>query len=127
MSDFNDWLKAIGIGLLLLILAILCCRPVQAGEVELEWLAVQNCDNYRIHYGEAADDKIFSINTGLATTWTIPNLDCGKEYFFEVRAYNSSGKSDPTQTVRAEMSACPPPLTLPEGWTVNGVWIVPEP
>lgn len=48
--------------------------------------------NYRIYYGTTIQDMQFTIETSDAsTTWYVPNLDNGKEYFFTLTAIDDQG------------------------------------
>ncbi len=98
---------------------------VWPADATLQWDPAENADGYRIYFGTDIDNLNHSINTGTLTTWTVPDLKCGTEYHFQVKAYNEQGESDPTNTVTATTPGCPQLPIIPEGWKVDSLVLVP--
>jgi len=49
--------------------------------------------NYRIYYGTDPENLDKNVDTwDASTTWYVPGLDNGKEYYFEVAAVDDSGQ-----------------------------------
>jgi len=61
--------------------------------VIVQWLPNRESDlaGYKVYYGTASRSYSNSIPAGLATQWTISNLQPGFEYYFAVTAYDTAG------------------------------------
>ena len=113
----------------LLILSILfvflSVMVLDAAEVKITWKPSMNATGYRIYYGETPDNMRFSVNTGQLTTYIVRRLECGKQYYFYVIAYNDAGENNPSNTVSKTTDICPEFPALPEGWEIDGLVLVP--
>ena len=83
-------------------------------------------DGYRIYYGEQLDKLIYSTDFGNLTTFEIKNLECGKKFFFECRAYNITGETIGSNVVEYTTPVCPTLPAIPEGWAVEVLIIKPK-
>ena len=68
----------------------------------LTWTAGKNgaeypLDGYRIYYGTSRTNLDKSIDVGKATSYDIPNLTSGQNYYFAVTGFNK-GATDPKET-----------------------------
>ena len=70
----------------------LCSADLLAGEVGLAWSPSVGDDlgGYRIYYGLSSGNYTFSVDVGLQTTYTLPDLVAGQTYFIAVTAYDSN-------------------------------------
>lgn len=61
--------------------------------VVVQWLPNTESDlaGYIVHYGTASRAYLYALNAGLATSYTIENLERGREYFFAVTAFDTAG------------------------------------
>lgn len=60
--------------------------------VTLHWQAVENAKNYRVFYGVSPNELINAVDTFTdSTTWYIPSLMNGVEYYFAVVAVHENG------------------------------------
>jgi titin len=77
-------------------------------QAQLVWQKVTGATAYRIHYSSSANVTTGSdyteINGSASTTGTVTGLANGTEYYFRVRAVNSEGAGDLSET---ELSAMP--------------------
>lgn len=75
------------------------CTALSETSVYLEWAAVKNATGYDIEYANEkryfeGSDQTTTISDVATTKYTKEGLETGKEYFFRIRAKNSSGSSD---------------------------------
>lgn len=110
---------------LLILLLLLFNGLVKAADMTLAWKASIDADGYTVHYGTDPSKLIYSINAGRVETLEVDNLACGTTYYFNVTAYNETGKSAPSNTVEGTTTVCPTLPTLPEGWQIDGLIISP--
>lgn len=87
----------------------------------LEWTAVANATTYKIEYTTVLEDftsatnNITTVETEDArTSIEITGIESGHDYFFRVRAVNSSGTSDPTAVVTIPIGS---PPAAPTTWS----------
>lgn len=105
---------------------------VRAGSetsVILEWDAVDGAENYDIEYATKAQylegsDAVSAINGVTGTHYEKTGLDTGGEYFFHMRACNSTGKSGWSEIVSVLIGKAP---AAPTTWSSVSVAIVGEP
>lgn len=75
------------------------CKATSSTSVYLEWSKVANAESYDIEYATekeylgASTQSTIQSTTDATTHYTITNLSSGEEYFFRVRAKNTSGDS----------------------------------
>jgi len=97
----------------LVALLMLAGLPALAGNVSLTWDPVTTAPvvGYKIHLGTAPGSYATRIDTGNATSYTVPALTDGATYYFAVSAYNAaldeSGYSN--EVVRTVPSSAPVP------------------
>lgn len=99
--------------------SIVACRATSETSIYLEWAAVNSAETYDIEY--ATDKNYFdgSDNTttesGIETAhYEKTGLETGQEYFFRVRAVNSSGTSAWTEPVSIIIGKAP---AAPTTWS----------
>lgn len=64
--------------------------------VTLTWQPVDNALNYRVFYGISPNELVNAVDTFTdSTTWYIPNLKNGIEYYFAVVAVHENGDISP--------------------------------
>lgn len=87
----------------------------------LEWAAVSNATKYTVEYSTVKADfdngsgNIKSVSTeDKRTSIEITDIDNGHDYFFRVRAVNSYGTSDPTDSVTIPIGT---PPAAPTTWS----------
>ncbi|RGH19367.1 LysM peptidoglycan-binding domain-containing protein [Ruminococcus sp. AF12-5] len=87
----------------------------------LEWTAVSNATKYTVEYSTVKADfdngsgNIKSVSTeDKRTSIEITDIDNGHDYFFRVRAVNSYGTSDPTDSVTIPIGT---PPAAPTTWS----------
>ena len=83
--------------LLLLVLFASFAASAEAGSLTLAWDANSESDiaGYVVNYGIASGSYSNSLDAGNVTSVTIASLTDGQQYFFAVRAYNTSGLQSP--------------------------------
>jgi hypothetical protein len=97
----------------------------QAGSLTLAWNpnTEPNLGGYIVSYRSEDNAHLGSINVGLVTQATVPNLQSGKKYFLTVLAYSTAGLSGPHS---GEVSAIvtgsgpPPPPQLSTSYFAEG-------
>lgn len=62
-----------------------------AGQLTLAWDAVAGAAGYRLYYGQASGNYTNSVDTGSATSVTLPSLTNGATYYLAVTDYTSAG------------------------------------
>src|SRR5262247_1122832 len=67
-------------------------RPAVAGDINLQWDAVQGAAGYHVYYGTQSGvyDEFVSTN---GTSTTIAGLQDCQTYYLAVKAYNGAGES----------------------------------
>lgn len=94
-------------------------------EVTLAWDAANGADGYRIYYGTDIDGLNYSVDTGQLVEFTVSDLRCNTNYFFNVRSYNENGMSAPTNTVSELTANCPALPDVGPNWEIDSLTIVP--
>jgi hypothetical protein len=61
--------------------------------VRLTWSQVEGATGYRIKFGTEKGAYASTVDAGLLNGYTITTLTNGRQYFFIVEAYNSTGNS----------------------------------
>jgi hypothetical protein len=96
----------------------------------LEWAAVLNATKYTVEYTTVKADfdngsgNIKSVSTeDKRTSIEITDIDNGHDYFFRVRAVNSYGTSDPTESVTIPIGT---PPAAPTTWSSSNSAFVGE-
>ena len=96
----------------------------------LEWAAVLNATKYTVEYSTVKADfdngsgNIKSVSTeDKRTSIEITDIDNGHDYFFRVRAVNSYGTSDPTESVTIPIGT---PPAAPTTWSSSNSAFVGE-
>lgn len=96
----------------------------------LEWAAVLNATKYTVEYTTVKVDfdngsgNIKSVSTeDKRTSIEITDIDNGHDYFFRVRAVNSYGTSDPTESVTIPIGT---PPAAPTTWSSSNSAFVGE-
>jgi len=104
-----------------LALASLLSAPVaaHAARISLAWSASPSAvAGYVIAYGTSEASMTSTVDVvGNQTTYSIDGLTAGVRYYFEVRAYNASGVSSPSNRVNGVASGLPFTDTLSSGLT----------
>ncbi|MBF0533193.1 MAG: fibronectin type III domain-containing protein, partial [Candidatus Omnitrophica bacterium] len=75
-----------------------------ARQVTVNWSAVPGADTYKVYFGTTSGVYTGSASAGIATSYTLKNLDSGTIYYFRVAAVNAGGegvKSDQVGAVTA--------------------------
>lgn len=108
-----------------LIMIFLFAGYAMAEDVEATWQPAEGADGYRIYYGTSQDSLIYSVDAGQQTTFIIIGLECGTQYFFEVRAYNETGETVGTNRVNYTTQACFTLPEIPEGWEIDSLVLTP--
>lgn len=75
------------------------CSASTDTSIYLEWASTNGAKEYDIQYAENKDyfdasGDVTTVNAGDTTKYTITKLTSGKEYFFRIRAKNTSGESE---------------------------------
>jgi len=96
-----------------------------AVEVSLKWKASISATGYRIFYGFSQDKMIYSVDAGRLIAYTVRNLDCGKQYYFHVKAYNDAGEAEPSNAVLVETEPCVNLPIPPENFRIDGLTVSP--
>ena len=81
---------------------LLSSAAAEAGSVTLAWDPNSEADlaGYIVSWGTSPGSYSASLNAGLQTAWTVPNLPNGVRYYFAVQAYNIAGlRSDYSEEV----------------------------
>jgi len=73
------------------------------GAVDLSWQSVSGATGYKVHYGTSSQSYGTPIDVGNVTSYEVPGLTNGIEYFFVVTAYDGGEESDQSN----ELSATP--------------------
>ena len=84
--------------------------------IALGWVdAATNEDGYRIYRATRASEasQLLTILTTNSTTVNDTTVECGRDYFYEVSAYNANGESARTFRIKATTAACSPSGTIP--------------
>ncbi|MBK7983133.1 MAG: fibronectin type III domain-containing protein [Candidatus Competibacteraceae bacterium] len=91
MSLWVDSIKLSNIQWVVLLVVFLWPVSGFAKQVTLAWDAntERNVGGYRIYYGPASRAYTSTVDVGNQTTYTVPNLEEGKPYYFAVTAYNT--------------------------------------
>lgn len=103
-------------------------RAESETSIYIEWNGVSTADGYELEYATNKDyfdssDKT-NVITGIKTTsYTKTGLESGEEYFFRVRAVNSSGDS-PWSKIKSVIIGTPP--EAPTTWSSTTTAIVGE-
>ena len=97
----------------------LSAAPLHAVTVTALWDSNQDgiTTGYRLFYGEMSGQALVSVDVGLTTSVTVPNLVPGVQYFFMIRACNAAGTLGPaslevayTVPIIQPPDPCVPPL-----------------
>jgi hypothetical protein len=103
-------------------------QAVTETSVKLSWSASSAAETYEVEY--ATDSSYFDVTdqtsskTGIeGLTWTFTGLETGNEYFFRVRAVNSTGNSGWTDIVSVNLGATP---AAPTTWSSTTTCMVGE-
>lgn len=63
--------------------------PAGSGQMNVSWTAVSGVTHYALSYGPTSGNYLYGVaNTGNTTTFTVGELDPGKNYCFAVRGVN---------------------------------------
>jgi hypothetical protein len=91
-------------------------------QVTLAWDAVTDSGivGYRMHYGASSGNYSASIDAGLSTTCTVPDLTSGTTYYFTVTAYTSEGDESGYSN---EVSYTIPADTVPPAVSLSSITI----
>jgi len=104
---------------LLLLLAFLAVSvSANAAEVTLAWDPNTETDlgGYTLYSGTSSRSYANSVDIGLSTEHTVPNLVEGDTYYFAVTAYDTNGNESPFS---AEISYSVPVATTPQQFTIS--------
>ncbi|MBA3886384.1 MAG: fibronectin type III domain-containing protein [Acidobacteria bacterium] len=73
---------------------LLAGSPARAATVTIAWDQNSESDlaGYVVQYGTAAGKYSQTIDVGNKTSWTLPNAEVGRTYYFTVQAYNVNGQ-----------------------------------
>ncbi len=101
------------------------------GRVTLNWESAtddNHVDHYKIYYGlSPANLKVFVSTSDNKTSWYIPNLKNGNEYFFAVAAIDDQGQeSDNLSSIVSGAPFLPQTLADVSGTDLIGQDIVPD-
>lgn len=94
----------------------------EGAEVKLAWNPNPETDiaGYKLFVGTQAGVWNTPILTGKVTTYTLPNLDSARMYYFGLKALNNGGlESDMSAVITHTTQADTPPLDR-AGWTIAG-------
>ncbi len=86
------------LGAVVILAAVLCLHLQSASGADLQWNASVPdethgvADGYRIHWGNSPGIYTGQADTGLSTTWHIPD-DWFGQFYFAASAYNTAGQS----------------------------------
>lgn len=108
---------------------ITTCVGKSATSLRLEWVTVLTADSYTLEYTTQNDlfgiaDEVVS-KTGIEfSRYELTGLESGHEYFFRVKAVNSSGESAWSPTVSLTIGK---PPTSPTTWSSSTTVVTGEP
>jgi hypothetical protein len=74
-------------------MALLFAAPALAGEICMEWEAVEGASGYRIYYGLSAGNYSNSVDVGNVTDVDLEGFNDCTTYHLAVKAYNAAGES----------------------------------
>jgi hypothetical protein len=74
-------------------LSVLLALPVLAGDICLEWEAVEGASGYRVYYGLSSGNYTDSVNVDNVTEATLHGFADCTPYYLAVKAYNGAGES----------------------------------
>lgn len=95
--------------------AALSLHSVGAGSVTLAWSAAPLADSYRLYRAEQAAGPFELIADSIANLqYSDTSADTSKVYFYQVRAVNSIGESEPSPTVQSVIYSAP--VVLPDSF-----------
>lgn len=94
-----------------------------SSQINLTWVDTSGNElGFRIYRGTTSGALTLIHTTAPgATSYSVTGLTASTQYFFEVRAYNALGNSDPTSEVSATTLALTPAPTAPTGLTATAV------
>ena len=80
------------LGSVLAVLALIPNPQVFAGSLNVTWNSIQDnrLAGYKIHYGSSTGSYTQTVDTGLSTSFILPNLSNGSTYYMVVAAYDSN-------------------------------------
>lgn len=101
------------------------------GRVTLKWESAtddNHVDHYKIYYGlSPADLKVFVSTSDNKTTWYIPNLQNGNEYFFSIVAVDDQGQeSDNLSSIVSGTPFLPQTLADSDSTDIKSQDIMPD-
>jgi hypothetical protein len=107
MKNLSRLLQAIVIACVFMAAA----SPAAAASVTLAWDANTEADlaGYIVHYGTSRGVYDRTMDVGKTTTWTFPDADSSKTYYFVVQAYNTSGDRSALSAEVSATAAAPAP------------------